>query len=52
MRLTPQAGEKQFRCQPGVEYREKNDRTPCGLEWNVEKYFLDGVECGEIPVEH
>ena len=47
----------------GVEYREKNDGTPCSLEWNtekdlffrvwhVEKYCFDRVECGERPVEH
>jgi hypothetical protein len=41
----------------------KNDGMLCKLEsntekdlssagWNVEKYCLDGVECGERPVEH
>jgi hypothetical protein len=34
----------------GVEWNAEKDLF--FQRWNVEKYFLDGVECGEIPVEH
>jgi hypothetical protein len=48
--LTKRRGQSAVPPQPGVEFREKNDGTLCGLEWNTKDLLkvLPHVECGEI----